>query len=541
MFGGFRRAAQRAIVASVPAPVLARSIAWHQDKSLDVSFGRRTVEATAGYTSRDATLSNLDAVLAQLRAARVPVVLMPRSTVSRPVVVISSEDGAAAESALSSLLKQPGWNMRSTSSRPTTGVPTPQAAGGARSLSQIDLWRRVVAGRQTLSTSFETVSVLCWEPLPAGSVRIDGGHFVPGTLHRRTSQPRTTFSYLEPADWDFLRAHEEELRVGETLDGRRLLEAVEGPIDVVYTWVDGNDTEWRRRKAETLGSQTLDGVNSTADSASRYVSRDELKFSLRSLELYAPWVRHIYLVTAGQVPAWLDRDNPRITVVDHREIFTAPEALPVFNSHAIESQLHHIPGLSERYIYMNDDVFFARPVAPSNFFTPGGLSKYFVSEAVVAAGAPTSRDLPVVSAAKNNRALIEGRFGRVVSHKFKHTPHPQRRSVLDEMERELPDLFDEVSRSRIRHPEDYSIASALHHYWAEMTGRATKAEIHYEYVDLGRHDVAPHLAMVCGRRDLDVFCLNDVDLPSHLLDRIDDTVRDFLQHRFPLASSFEII
>jgi DNA-binding response OmpR family regulator len=80
----------------------------------------------------------------------------------------------------------------------------------------------------------------------------------------------------------------------------------------------------------------------TAASANRYRDNDELRYSMRSLEKYAPWLRRIVLVTNGQVPAWLDVAHPRITVVTHAQIFANASHLPVFSSPAIEVHLHHL-------------------------------------------------------------------------------------------------------------------------------------------------------------------------------------------------------
>lgn len=93
------------------------------------------------------------------------------------------------------------------------------------------------------------------------------------------------------------------------------------------------------------------------------------RYSLRSLEVNAPWIRNIYIVTNGQVPTWLDTSNPRVKIVTHKEIFTEQNALPTFSSPAIELNLHHIPGLSDYFIYFNDDVFLGSPVYPYDFMT----------------------------------------------------------------------------------------------------------------------------------------------------------------------------
>eukprot|EP00041_Stephanoeca_diplocostata_P039414 m.1624021 g.1624021 ORF g.1624021 m.1624021 type:complete len:1659 (-) comp25387_c0_seq5:5707-10683(-) len=103
--------------------------------------------------------------------------------------------------------------------------------------------------------------------------------------------------------------------------------------------------------------------------SSRFQDNSELQYSLRSIEKYAPWVRHIYLVTNGQIPSWLDLDHPRISVVTHHDIFSNTSHLPVFSSPAIEAHLHEIPGLSDKFIYLNDDVMFGMEVWPDDFYT----------------------------------------------------------------------------------------------------------------------------------------------------------------------------
>ena len=83
---------------------------------------------------------------------------------------------------------------------------------------------------------------------------------------------------------------------------------------------------------------------------------------MRSWYAHAPWIRHVYLVTNGQIPNWLNIDHPKLTVVTHAEIFDNHTHLPTFASPAIEAHIHKIPGLSERFIYCNDDVMLANDV-----------------------------------------------------------------------------------------------------------------------------------------------------------------------------------
>lgn len=114
-------------------------------------------------------------------------------------------------------------------------------------------------------------------------------------------------------------------------------------------------------------------------SASRFEDNEELRYSLRSVERHAPWVRHIFIVTNGQIPSWLNLDNPRVTVVSHQDIFQNGSHLPTFSSPAIETHIHRIPGLSQKFIYLNDDVMFGRDVWPDDFYTHSKGQKVYLT------------------------------------------------------------------------------------------------------------------------------------------------------------------
>ena len=137
----------------------------------------------------------------------------------------------------------------------------------------------------------------------------------------------------------------------------------EHKIDIVVTWVDGNDPVWRADKAKF----STDNGDATA---SRFRDWDQLKFWFRSIEQNAPWVNKIHFVTYGHLPEWLDTSNPKLNIVNHKD-FIPEEFLPVFNSTAIEVHLHRIPGLSEHFVYFNDDMFLMKPCKPTDFFVKG--------------------------------------------------------------------------------------------------------------------------------------------------------------------------
>ncbi|XP_031330046.1 N-acetylglucosamine-1-phosphotransferase subunits alpha/beta [Photinus pyralis] len=136
-------------------------------------------------------------------------------------------------------------------------------------------------------------------------------------------------------------------------------------VDVVYTWVNGSDP---RFLANLRAFLRTDVSTTTQDySSQRFDDKYELKFSLRSLEKYAPWVNHVYIVTNGQIPYWLNLDYEKVTVVSHEEIFADGDDLPSFSSPAIESHLHRIPGLTDRFVYFNDDIFLGKTVYLDDF------------------------------------------------------------------------------------------------------------------------------------------------------------------------------
>jgi len=322
------------------------------------------------------------------------------------------------------------------------------------------------------------------------------------------------------------------------------------PIDAVYTWVDGSDPRWLGRWQMTRVDHGA--LNGQAANEARYLDREELRYSLRSLHLYAPWLRRIYLVTAEQVPHWLNLDDPRLVLVSHAEMFEAGARLPTFNSHAIESQFHRIPGLAEHFIYFNDDMFLGRPVSPSTFFHANGVAKFFPSTAaLVDIGGATIDDLPVTAAGKNNREMIRQQFGRTITQKMKHAPYALRRSVLEQIATELSDAVTRTRDSQFRQPHDLSIASSLHHYWSYLRGTSVPGSLRYMYTDLADPETPKRLVRLVLRRDYDTFCLNDTDTSidtstgtaDHTATRPDmltALVQMFLADYFPVRSRFEV-
>lgn len=147
------------------------------------------------------------------------------------------------------------------------------------------------------------------------------------------------------------------------------------PIDAVITWVDGADPA-HKQKLETYLAD-VGGARPPSADPTRFNDAGEIEYCVASLLRFAPWIRHIYIVTDSQRPALLQKITgtayeDKVKIVDHRDIFHGYEHyLPTFNSSSILSVLWRIPGLSEQFLFLNDDFFVTAPVKPDDFFRDG--------------------------------------------------------------------------------------------------------------------------------------------------------------------------
>ena len=250
------------------------------------------------------------------------------------------------------------------------------------------------------------------------------------------------------------------------------------------------------------------------DAEARVRQIDELKFALRSVNMFAPWIRRIFIATDSVPPPWL-AEHPMITIVPAADHFSDSAALPTYNSHAVESQLHNIPGLSEHFLYSNDDMFFGRPLKASMFFSPGGVTRFIEAKTRIGLGANDPTRSGFENAARVNRQLLFERFGQVITRHLGRTAVPLRKSVLTEIEREFPDEFARTQASAFRSGTDISVTNSLYHYYALMTGRAVQQEkAKVLYVDTTTCAGLRLLPELRKRRGYDFFCLNDGSFPE---------------------------
>jgi hypothetical protein len=307
-------------------------------------------------------------------------------------------------------------------------------------------------------------------------------------------------------------------------------------IDVVFSWVDGSSVEFQRERAKRMQNYV---VGEGDDSEARYRQIDELKYALRSIYMFAPWVRRIFIATDSPRPEWL-AEHPRVTIVRSEEFFADTSTLPTHNSHAVESQLHHIDGLAEHFLYSNDDMFIGRPIGPDLFFSPGGITKFVEAATRIGLGESDPSRSGFENAARVNRRLLQERFGRVTTRHLEHCAVPLRRSVMAELEREFPEDFRRTAGSTFRSATDISVTNSLYHYYALMTGRAvvqTQAKV--KYIETTLRMALRQMDKLLARRDHDMFCLNDGSKPEISVEERTRAVTEFLESYFPIRAPWE--
>lgn len=325
-------------------------------------------------------------------------------------------------------------------------------------------------------------------------------------------------------------------------------------IDFVICWVDGNDPQW----------QTLRNRYAAAPEAideSRYRDWEILKYWFRAVEAYAPWVNRIHFVTCGQHPHWLKSDHPKLHLVDHMD-FIPEDYLPTFNSMAIELNLHRISGLSEQFVYFNDDILLNKPVTPEDFFRKG----LPMDTAVLTQLIPLTPGDPHIHAIGNNVAILNKHFSKraVLKQNFSkwytpvygmgliknilnapgskfscftlpHTASSMLKSTYETLWQLEPEYLDDACREKFRASNglnqylmsQYNLCSGKFH------PRSPKVSAYYQ---IGPDSEAMHRDILEGRHKL--LCLNDHEnLPDYEAEKA--ALIQTYQKKFPKPSSFE--
>ena len=295
-------------------------------------------------------------------------------------------------------------------------------------------------------------------------------------------------------------------------------------IDLVYPWVDGNDPELQadmRRYAS--GTEHLNPER-TRD------PYDLLRYSLRSVAMFAPWIRKVHIITRRpQVPEWLDLSNPRVHVVHHDELSDFGPYLPTFNSTVIESFVHAVPGLSDYFLFFNDDFLFGAPSVREDFLTASGKHKVF--------GTYFGIWLPF--------RIYRDRWKFFNAGRIEHCPRLVYKPFWEAMLEANRKALHRTRTSRFRNGSDLRMDRAYRmwmlgperrHAEAVTIGRLLRYH-RFHKINNDRKKQARGLAALVRMRPK-FYCLNDDqgDTPDSW---VCERVREFLEAYYPDASEFE--
>ena len=248
----------------------------------------------------------------------------------------------------------------------------------------------------------------------------------------------------------------------------------EEKIDIVVLWVDGSNPEFVREKQAVSGR--VPDWNQEIDGEQRYRDYGIFNYWFRMIEKHATWVNNVYLITNGQKPDWLNLEHPKLRWITHKE-FMPEEYLPTYNSAAIELNLHRIEGLSENYLYFNDDMYLIKDSHPSDFYKNGQPKLLAVYDAIVPWSPFTNtylnnveliyRHFPNKKALKSSPwKFFNYRYGSLVLKNLlllpwgptgyvnQHLPVPMKKSTLSHLWDIEGETLDRTSRNKIR---DYGV------------------------------------------------------------------------------------
>lgn len=330
-------------------------------------------------------------------------------------------------------------------------------------------------------------------------------------------------------------------------------------IDFVVPWVDGNDPQWKKEKTKYWENGEKD-----SGSINRYRDWGLMKYWFRSVEKFTPWVHKIHFITWGHLPNFLNIKNPKLHIVRHDD-FMPLGGLPTFSSHALEVNLHRIKGLSEHFVYLNDDTFILRKMSEEKFFknylpcTYGGEVPIELIGNIGIWQHAAVNDLGVINAhfdkqyaVKQNRQkymakcyrwkdnvrtfLLEKLYPNYFTgFKNLHAPAAYMKKTFNQVWKAEPELLMKTSMNRFRTANDVNQWVML--WWQIASGEFSPAIIDNKTVLADKN----HIIEICNditRQSIDMICINDPE-DDIQFESLSMQIKKAFERILPKKSSFE--
>ena len=291
-------------------------------------------------------------------------------------------------------------------------------------------------------------------------------------------------------------------------------------MDIVITYVDGNDPVWKQDYEKYTNIPVME---------KRFRDWGTLKYLLRGIQVNMPFIRNVYLVVShiSQVPQWADSENLKIVL--HKDIIPE-EYLPTFNSTTIEMFLHRIEGLDEEFIYFNDDIFPVKPLAAGDFFKDGkavtGMSKHIFTGSMYKGHV------------KKSDVFARRALGLSKSMVFVRPQHASIPVLKSESHKVFDSQKSSVQESLTRVRTEGNVNMTLFLSYMYHQGLVVNKRQSCRHISLAATTPAKlHASIMTPDRKM--LCINDVKLGDKRYEEFRNVMIEAFEACFPLKSRFE--
>lgn len=326
-------------------------------------------------------------------------------------------------------------------------------------------------------------------------------------------------------------------------------------IDFVVTWVNANDPKWLSEKQKYSANKEND------DTKIRYRDWDNLKYWFRGVEKYAPWVNKIYFVTYGHLPDWLNTNNNKLVIVNHKD-YIPKKYLPTFNSNTLEMFLHKIPNLSENFVYFNDDMFLTDYTKKTDFFVKNLPCDSLALTAIVPSGQKAGFDHCLLSnmnfinrhfkmktvimknlfkwfnlkyGTSQIRTLLLLPWNNFPGIKISHLPVSYKKQSFSTVWKLEPELLIETASDRFRN--NFHVNHWIFQNWQQITGNFYPRNIKFGKM-FSISDNNKELINAIIKHKYKCLCIND-DYGLKNFDKVKSEIIEALEYILPDKSTFE--
>ena len=326
-------------------------------------------------------------------------------------------------------------------------------------------------------------------------------------------------------------------------------------IDFVIMWVDGSDPEWLAEKNKYSPKKT-----DYSNSINRYRDWDNLQYWFRGVDKFAPWVNNIYFVTWGHLPPWLNTDHPKLKIVKHED-FIPKQFLPTFSANPIELNLHRIEGLSETFVFFNDDMFLTDNVVPEDFFINGVPRDSYVESLIAPVSSMGITHMKLNMTDRINQSFDKRRVHRELRSKIYNpkyglqnfitlyfTPFPyytgfrnphiaisHLKSTYETVWAKYETVLEETCSNRFRGLND--VTNWLFRYWNLCSGKFIPRELSFgRYFEAGKD--TKRICEAIKSKKYKTICINDMN-QSFDFEAAKQEINAAFQVILPKVSAFE--